>query len=134
MKALLRLRTLVILASLVLAVGAVLAAQAVAQSGFNEQPVKEAEGDTVSAADLATPAKDFYGVVNANGTLARGRGAVSATHVGTGAYIVNFDRKVIKCAYVGTIGLSGDVLTSPPGEITVVRANGNEKGVFVTTH
>ena len=75
-----------------------------------------------------------YAVVNANGTLARGRKAVAATRLATGAYEVVFHRDVRKCAYVGTIGLSGSAGSSLPGEITVVGRAGNDRGVFVTTH
>ena len=76
----------------------------------------------------------MYAVVNANGTLARGRRTVSATRLGTGAYEVIFRKDVRKCAYVATIGLSGSAGSSLPGEITVVGRAGNDRGVFVTTH
>ena len=76
----------------------------------------------------------MYAVVNANGTLARGRNAVSATRLGTGAYEVVFRKDVRKCAYLATIGLSGSAGASLPGEITVVGRSGNDRGVFVTTH
>jgi hypothetical protein len=138
MKTLLRLRTLVILASLVLAVGAVLAARAVAQGDLNQQPAKVGEGGTVSATDLAKPAKDFYAVVDADGTLVRGRGAVSVTRfsggTGIGQYWVTFDRKVTKCAYVGSIGDPGSGDSAQPGEITVGGVPDNEKQVFVATY
>ena len=73
-------------------------------------------------------------VVNANGTLARGRKAVSATRLATGAYEVVFRKDVRKGAYLATIGLSGSAGASLPGEITVVGRAGNDRGVFVTTH
>ena len=76
----------------------------------------------------------LFAVVDANGTLARGRRAVSATRLGTGAYEVVFRRDVRRCAYVATIGLSGSAGSSLPGEITVVGRAGNDRGVFVTTH
>ncbi|MDD7942405.1 hypothetical protein PHK61_28715 [Actinomycetospora lutea] len=75
----------------------------------------------------------LFAVVNADGTLARGFGATSAQRLGQGAYEVIFNRSVRNCAYLGTIGLSGDVGSSPSGEITVVGRNGNDRGVFLTT-
>jgi hypothetical protein len=79
-------------------------------------------------------ASTMFAVVNSNGTLARGRNAVSATRLGTGFYEVVFRKDVRKCAYLGTIGLSGAAGASLPGEITVVGRAGNDRGVFVTTH
>jgi hypothetical protein len=79
-------------------------------------------------------ARTMYAVVNANGTLARGRKAVSATRLGAGAYEVVFRKDVRKSAYLATIGLSGSAGSSLPGEITVVGRSGNDRGVFVTTH
>jgi hypothetical protein len=79
-------------------------------------------------------ASTMYAVVNANGTLARGRRAVSATRLATGAYEVIFRKDVRKCAFLATIGLSGSAGSSLPGEITVVGRSGNDRGVFVTTH
>jgi hypothetical protein len=76
----------------------------------------------------------LYAVVDSNGTLARGRRAVSATRLATGAYEVVFRRDVRRCAYVATIGLSGSAGSSLPGEITVVGRAGNDRAVFVTTH
>jgi hypothetical protein len=76
----------------------------------------------------------MYAVVDANGTLARGRRAVSATRLATGAYEVVFRKDVRRSAYLATIGLSGSAGASLPGEITVVGRAGNDRGVFVTTH
>ena len=76
----------------------------------------------------------LFAVVNADGTLARGQKAVSAARLSTGQYEVVFRKDVRKCAYVGTIGLSGSSGSSLPGEITVVGRSGNDRGVFVTTH
>jgi hypothetical protein len=76
----------------------------------------------------------MFAVVEASGTLARGRKAVSAARLATGAYEVVFRRDVRKGAYLATIGLSGSAGASLPGEITVVGRAGNDRGVFVTTH
>lgn len=78
----------------------------------------------------------LFAVVNANGALARGCGARSSRRIpgSAGVYEVIFDRNVRDCAYVATIGLSGSMNSSPPGEITVVGRFNNVNGVFITTH
>lgn len=78
----------------------------------------------------------LFAVVNANGILARGCGAISSRKVDlpVGAYEVIFDRSVRGCAYVATIGLSGNLGASATGEITVVGRFNNVSGVFLTTH
>jgi hypothetical protein len=72
-------------------------------------------------------------VVNADASVARGVGVVSASTSGTGNKIVIFDRNVRDCTYTASIGLSGASGTSAPGFITVVGAAIDENGVFVTT-
>jgi hypothetical protein len=106
-------------------------------SEFNLPQAAEARtADVNVAADSRDDddSRTMYAVVNADGTLARGRRAVSATRLGTGAYEVVFRKDVRKGAYVATIGLSGSAGSSLPGEITVVGRAGNDRGVFVTTH
>ena len=45
-----------------------------------------------------------WGVVNANGSLARGSGVVSVVHTaGTGVYKVQFNRDITQCAWLATI-------------------------------
>jgi hypothetical protein len=106
-------------------------------SELNLPPAADAQ---VSQANVAAEsgggddARTMYAVVNADGTLARGRNAASAARLGTGAYEVVFRRDVRKGAFVATIGLSGSTGQSLPGEITVVGRFGNDRGVFVTTH
>jgi hypothetical protein len=134
-KKFLRLRTLLTLASLALVVVLLTAVPGIGQAGFNQTPNETA--DAAAAADttrFVRPAKDYYAVVDSDGTLARGRGAVDAQRVGQGGYEVIFFRGVRNCAYVATIGLSGSEGTSQPGEITVVGRIGNSRGVFLTTH
>lgn len=75
----------------------------------------------------------LFAVVNANGTLAFGFGGVSSTKLATGEYQVIFNHNVRNCAYVATIGLSGNVGSSPCGEIAVVGRFNNVNGVFVQT-
>jgi hypothetical protein len=116
--------------------------QATAQNNLNSQPststfAADAGGGSVQSTTLK---KVLWAVVKSDGTLARGKGAVSATHfgVGNGIYGVRFDRNVTKCVYTATIGLSAiqDTVTgtSPPGEITVAPLANAPNGVFVTTH
>jgi ABC-type antimicrobial peptide transport system permease subunit len=136
-KKFLRLRTLLALAALVVVVLLLAAAQGIGQSGSNQTPsetVTAAGAGDSSKDDRKAPAKDFWAVVNSDGTLARDRGAVSSQRFTNGEYEVIFSRNVRNCAYVATIGLSGSFGISPPGEITVVGRFGNRRGVYVTTH
>jgi hypothetical protein len=114
--------------------------QATAQDNPNSQPstsnVAAAGSQSVQSTTLK---KVLWAVVNSDGTLARGKGAVSATAlgVGNGLYGVRFDRDVRRCVYTATIGRSADGV-EPPGEITVallaVPPGQPTNGVFVTTH
>ena len=116
--------------------------QATAQDNPNSQPStsKIAAGASGERLQAATLKKVLWAVVKSDGTLARGKGAVSATHfgVGNGIYGVQFDRDVRRCVYTATIGLSAvqdsPTGTSPPGEITVAPLANVPNGVFVTTH
>ena len=92
------------------------------------------QGVVSTDAGVAAKAKSYYAVVDADGTLARGRGAVSATNLGAGAYIVTFSKNVRACSYTATVGLSGASGVSAPGFITTVGAAASEMGVFLTTH
>jgi hypothetical protein len=74
-----------------------------------------------------------YAVINSDGTKARGHHAVSSAHLGTGQYQVIFDSNVRGGAYIASIGLSGSVGASAPGQITVVGRFNNVRGVFITT-
>ena len=106
-------------------------------SELNLPQAAEAQEPDVNVAAQSDDDDDVttvYAVVNANGTLARGHKAVSATRLGTGTYEVVFRKDVRRCAYLATIGLSGSAGSSLPGEITVVGRSGNDRGVFVTTH
>jgi hypothetical protein len=67
-----------------------------------------------------------WAVVNVDGTLARGSGAVSATAVGTdGIYFVRFNRDVSGCAYVGA---GGEATTFPPDDAIVIGASAGDRG------
>ncbi|ROO61622.1 hypothetical protein EDC02_3569 [Micromonospora sp. Llam0] len=110
-------------------------------AGITEQPpVSKTEREQASIAlvpattsGMPPTAQSFFAVVNANGTLARGFGAVSATRLATGTYQVVFSHNLTGSAYVGSIGLSGSVGASAPGEITVVGRAGIPNGVFIQT-
>ncbi len=94
-----------------------------------------AAADAIQAdADSAACACTLFAVVNADGTLARGFRAVSSQRLAQGNYVVLFNTNVRAGAYVATIGLSGALGASSPGEITVVGRFDNDRGVFVTTH
>lgn len=71
-------------------------------------------------------------VVNLDGTLARGNGAVSSLANGVdGQYVVSFNRDVSGCAYVAS---GGEATASGPDDavvFTVAPAFGNTSGVFV---
>ncbi|MEV4770167.1 hypothetical protein [Micromonospora humida] len=82
---------------------------------------------------LPASARMLYAVVHANGTLARGLGAASATRLAPGMYQVVFDQDVSYAGYVGTIGLAGSAGLAPPGGISVVGRTGIPNGVFVRT-
>ena len=96
---------------------------------FEHMSREEADAERTNSDCACT----MYAVVNANETLARSFRAVSVTKIYTGSYTVEFNRNVRECAYVATIGLSTDMLVSPPGQISVVAANGDPNSVFLST-
>jgi hypothetical protein len=86
---------------------------------------------SIQPADLASKAKAAWAHVNADGTLARSSGGVTAASLGVdGQYSVNFGRDVSQCAYVATIDF-GDAANE--GEVSVSPRDGNVKAVFVQT-
>ncbi|MEA2979592.1 MAG: hypothetical protein QOF09_1415 [Alphaproteobacteria bacterium] len=62
--------------------------------------------------------REFWAVLDRDGTLVRGRNVVRTTHLGTGIYEVFFTGDVSNGAFVSTIGRPG-IATEPPCEITV---------------
>ncbi len=84
----------------------------------------------------ATASGDRWAVIDAGCTFARGKGVVSVTRgdSATGSCVVRFNKNVTGCVYVATIGLSGSVGVSSPGEITVVRRNTIPQAVYVATY
>jgi hypothetical protein len=64
----------------------------------------------MGSAALASPARssgDFFAVVDANGTLARGSSGISVVHAGTGRYNITFPVPVGSCAAVANLGYAG---------------------------
>lgn len=76
----------------------------------------------------------LFAVVNADGSLDRDFRAVSAQRFSRGQYEVVFNRNVSRCAYVATIGDSGDDVIPPSGEISVAGRFGNDNAVFIVTY
>jgi hypothetical protein len=95
--------------------------------------VQPAMAEAAEDDDRRRCACTLFAVVNPDGSLARGFGAVSSQRLAAGQYEVVFNRNVTGCAYIATIGLSGSSGASPSGEITVVGRAGNANGVFLTT-
>lgn len=78
-------------------------------------------------------ASDRWAVLNADGSLVRGKGVASQARLGTGAYEVIFDREVRSCVYVATIGIAVTGIIPPPGEISVASRGNNRSGVYIRT-
>ena len=76
----------------------------------------------------------LFAVVNADGSLARDFRAVSSRRFSRGQYEVVFNRNVARCAYVATIGDSGDDEIPPSGEVAVAGRFGDNEAVFIATY
>lgn len=76
------------------------------------------------------PTATYSAVVNENGQLSRGVGAIDAESIGVGNYSVTFDRDVSQCVYSATPGPVAD--TAVVNRIATVASLNNEpNGVFV---
>ena len=95
--------------------------------------IDESEAEEAAAAAGPSRQRVIFAVVNGDGTLARGRGAASATKLATGQYQVLFNRDVDQGAFVATIGLSATGGEENPGQIVVNLRAGTTNGVFVHT-
>lgn len=62
--------------------------------------------------------REFWAVIERDGSLARGRNVVRTVRLGPGQYAVVFTADVSKGAYVATLGPSG-IGTAPTGQIGV---------------
>src|SRR5215471_8770408 len=78
--------------------------EAVQQPALTEAQRSEALAALVpaTAAGMPPTAQTFYAVVKADGTLARGFEAVSATRLGLGMYQVLYAHDITGSAFVGT--------------------------------
>jgi hypothetical protein len=73
-----------------------------------------------------------WAVVNVDGSLARGSGAVSSTQLGVdGQYTVTFNRNVSGCAYVANGGEATAIAPDDAVVFTVAPGEGNPNAVFV---
>ncbi len=84
----------------------------------------------LAAPRTSTPTS--WAVVNLDGSLARGRDAVSSAQLGVdGQYEVVFNRDVSQCAYVAN---GGEATTIGPDDaivLTVAPREGNPSAVFI---
>ncbi|GAA0899833.1 hypothetical protein GCM10009557_75940 [Virgisporangium ochraceum] len=107
------------------------AAQADPASGGNV--AGDGSSRAAAPAAIAAPFDDpRFAVVSPNGTLVRGRNAVSAFRLAAGNYEVIFDRDIRNCAFVGTAGSTGGG-NPQGGQIAVAQRSGNVNGVYVDT-
>ena len=109
-------------------IGAMTAPAALSAGGPNSGTV--ATGPD-AAPDVAK--RDRWAVIAADGTFSDGKGVVSSTALGGGAYEVIFNKNVRNCAYVATIGEFEDSGTESPGFITTAARFSDINGVFVAT-
>lgn len=78
-------------------------------------------------------AQVLYAVVNQNGTLARGFGAVSSVLLGSNQFQVTFDHDLTQSAFVASVGFPGSSGVPPTGITTVVGKSGAPNAVLVAT-
>jgi hypothetical protein len=83
----------------------------------------------LGAAPAQAASSNLFASVNANGTLAHGKGVSGVTHIGTGRYEVTFSSNVASCAYVAT------TINSGSQALLVFTAGGHlsADGVYVET-
>jgi hypothetical protein len=91
---------------------------------------------SASSAERAAPgnaAFTYFAVVSKVGRLGRRVGAVSATHLGTGHYLVDFNLNVSQCSFVATLGRASTAggAYEQASYVSVTGAVGDSNGVFV---
>ena len=74
----------------------------------------------------------LFAVVNADGTIARDKGALSTSKITTGEYQVDFARTLTACVFTATVGNAG-AGSQPPSFVTVALRAGTQNAVFVET-
>jgi len=72
------------------------------------------------SSSAGAPSVTYWAVVDASGTLDRGSGASTASHVGTGSYLVTFLDILYGCTYSAVIGTA--TATNPPNGTVSVSA------------
>jgi hypothetical protein len=83
--------------------------------------------------------REFWAVVETNGTLVRGRNVNQVTKLAQGIYEVIFTEDISAGVFLATIGRPG-IATEPTGEICLalrccpINAADNNKGIWVETH
>ena len=123
----------VLLATAAAVTGGVVATGATASAGSNAGKNVPAAVSALPAAGSAAPAR-VYAVMNADGTLVRGKSVASVLKIGTGVYDVRFNRNISSCSWLGTVGLGGFSGSSGPGIVTITGRAGTNNGLFVTTY
>lgn len=74
----------------------------------------------------------LWAVMNSSGSIARGAGTTSAGRLAAGVYEVVFGQNVTNCAFVASVGDTGEG-TGANGAATVTRRAGNANAVRVET-
>lgn len=119
----------VIAALLVAGLGSAVAATLITSAMIKDHTIKNVD----LSGEVSKSLGQLWAVVNADGSLARDRGAKSAASLGVdGQYEVVFNRNVSACAYVATLG-DATASTGAVGVVTVAPRDGNANAVFVQT-
>jgi len=84
----------------------------------------------LEAAIAVLEGQNNWAIVSSQGALLGGKNAVSAAHVSTGTYQVNFNRDVSACAVVASSGADGEVTF---GDIVAVPGDAPQRIVVFTT-
>ncbi|ASW53830.1 hypothetical protein [Plantactinospora sp. KBS50] len=98
--------------------------------------VEEAARTLVPATSAGMPptAQAFWAVVNSDGTLARGFGAVATSRLALGQYQVTFSHDVSRSGFVAAQGFTGSLGVPADGTAVVVGRAGVPAAVFVATY
>ena len=91
------------------------------------------KGDKGDKGDPGPSATKLWAVVNSSGSIARSSGTTSAGRLDDGDYEVIFNQDVSSCAFVASVGSTGNG-TPSAGMATTGRRAGNTNGVQVSTY
>lgn len=96
--------------------------------GKNEKAADSDKLDGKDGSDYVAKSESLWGLIRggtgAQTSVVRGRGAVSAAHVGTGRYRVTFNRDISECGIQATLG-DATAATGTNGEISADQPEGN---------